>query len=66
MALARQQELLALALHIEKTEGENGPRYITERIGAAVMGRDAEQIDFWKGVAAQYEGLLKNKKSKKS
>lgn len=53
----RQQELLALALHIEKEHGSNGARYIAERIGSAAMERDLEQIDFWKAVAAEFQNL---------
>lgn len=55
----RQQELLALALHVEKEHGSNAPRYISERIVSSAMERAVEQIDFWKAVAAEFQSISK-------
>lgn len=56
--VTREQELWALALHIEHKHGADGPRYIAERIGKFAMKGDQGGVDLWKEVARRYEQMI--------
>lgn len=55
--LTREKELWALALHVERLHGADGPLYIAEKIGEAVLEGDQVGIDLWKAVAARFSKL---------
>jgi hypothetical protein len=55
--VTRDEELLAVALWVRRTQGARGPVYIAEQIGALALRGDQAGIDHWKKVAAQYQEL---------
>lgn len=55
--MTRDEELLAIALWVCRTQGARGPTYIAEQIGALALSGDRAGIDHWKAVAAQYQAL---------
>lgn len=57
MTVARQQELWALALHVEQQRGDDAPHYIAEMIGKAALAGDDVGIGLWKAVAERYDQL---------
>ncbi len=56
--MACDHELSSLALKLEQEHGRDGSRHIAERIGAAAIAGDWEDVRMWKAVAAKYDQLL--------
>jgi hypothetical protein len=54
----RDQELLALALSIERRHGEDGPRIIAEKIGSFLLAGEVGAAEMWRDVARRYETLI--------
>jgi hypothetical protein len=52
-----EQEILAAALWVERSQGENGPRFIAEQIGALALQGDEPGIERWKAIAAAWQQL---------
>jgi len=52
------QETWAIALHVQRVHGEDGPRWIAERIGALAMQDDDAGVARWKEIATAYEMLM--------
>ena len=55
--MTRDEELLAVALWVCRTQGARGATYIAAQIGALALSRDQAGIDHWKAVAAHYQAL---------
>jgi hypothetical protein len=53
----RNHELWACALWVEKTKGESGPRFITERLGKLAMRGDTDGFAAWTEIAERYQAL---------
>lgn len=53
----RSQEIMAEALWVERTQGDDGPAFIASRIGALALTGDAAGIERWKAIAAAYQRL---------
>jgi hypothetical protein len=58
MRVTRDQERLAEALLIQRIHGDDGPRWIAERIGALALAGDQAGVDRFRAIAAEYEKLL--------
>jgi len=48
-----------LALKVERDHGDDGPRYIAERIGDAALAGEQAGTDLLKAVAVQFDQLRK-------
>lgn len=57
MTVTREQEIWAVALHVEKIHGEQGPAHIAEKIGRMAMLGDEKGLAFWRSVASRYAEL---------
>ena len=55
--MTRDEELLAVVLWVQRTQGARGPLYIAEQIGVLALRGDEAGIKHWKAVAAQYQAL---------
>jgi hypothetical protein len=53
----REEELLAVALRIERNYELHGAAHLAQMLGAAALQQDHVQISFWKAVIAQYDRL---------
>lgn len=42
---------------MEKRHGEDGPRYIAEKVGEMVLADEAGGVDLWKAVAERFAQL---------
>lgn len=54
---ASDRDLWELTLKVERDHGDDAPRYIAERIGAAAAEGDQIGIDLWKAVATRLDQL---------
>lgn len=52
-----EQEIWAVALHIERQHGERAPMFVAERIGALAIVGDMAGVDRWKAIAAALDQL---------
>lgn len=55
--MTRDEELLAVTLWVQRTQGASAAVYIAEQIGAQALRGDHAGVDHWKAVAAQYQAL---------
>ena len=53
----RDEELWALALHIEGKHGAEGPRYIAEQVGKYALAGEQGAVDLWRAVAERFDSL---------
>ena len=56
-----EKEIYALALFVERKHGEDGPRYIAERIGKFANENDQGGVDLWEAVASRFARLNETK-----
>lgn len=52
--MTRDQELWAMALHVERHQGANGPRYIVEQIERNARLGELGGVDLWEEVARRF------------
>ena len=57
MPVTREQEIWALALSVESKHGENGARYIAQRVAAFEQSGPPEAVALWRQVQRRYEQL---------
>ena len=55
--MTRDQELWAMALHVERHHGADGPSFIAEQIGRNALAGEPGGIELWEGVARRYRQL---------
>lgn len=55
--MREDHEVLALALLIERWQGEKAAVYIAEQVGAQALARDKDGVVRWQAVAAAYARL---------
>jgi hypothetical protein len=55
--MTRDEEILAIALWVERTQGADGPLWITEQIGRMALDGDPGGIACWQAVARAWQGL---------
>jgi hypothetical protein len=51
------QQIMAEALAIEQWQGDNGPAYIAEQMGAVALRGDIAGIARWKAIAGAFDSL---------
>ena len=56
--MTRDQELWGIALWLEKTQGSDGPVYITSEVARLAALNDEAGIAMWRTVANRYDRLL--------
>jgi hypothetical protein len=59
--MTRDKELWALALHVERKHGVDGPRYIAEQLGKCALAGDRGGIDFWHAVAVRFDKMREDR-----
>lgn len=59
--LSRDQELVAVALWVERKHGANGPLYIAEQIGRLALAGDEAGVAMWCNVAERFDALSRPK-----
>ena len=52
-----EKEIYALALLVERKHGEDGTRYIAERVGKFASEGQQGGVDLWKAVASRFDEL---------
>ena len=57
--MTADDEPLAIALWVERTQGAQAEVYIAGQIGALALRGDAAGIERWKSVAAQHDALVR-------
>lgn len=55
--MTSDEELLAVALWVEQTQGTAAPVFIAEQIGALALQGDVAGIKRWREVAAKFQSL---------
>jgi hypothetical protein len=55
--MTREHVVWAGALWVEKHYGEQGPAFITQRIGSLVLEDDIVGVEMWQKIAERYEAL---------
>lgn len=57
MMITPEREVWAVALHVQRQQGERAPVFIAERIGALAIVGDMAGVDRWKAIAAALDQL---------
>lgn len=55
--LTRDQELWAMALHVEREHGDNGPQFIAEQIERNRLAGEQGGVDLWEAVRRRFAQL---------
>ncbi|KZY56326.1 hypothetical protein A3736_08640 [Erythrobacter sp. HI0063] len=63
MPVTREQEIWALTLSVERKHGENGARYIAQRVTAFEQSGPPEAVALWRQVQRRYEQLSPTSKN---
>ena len=53
------EELVAIALWVRRTQGANAHVYIAEQIGTLALRGDTAGIEYWKAVAGRFQELTR-------
>lgn len=46
-----------MALHVEREQGDNGPRFIAEQIARNALAKEDGGVDLWREVAHRFAQL---------
>jgi len=57
MTMSLEHERWAEALHVEKTQGANAPRYVAEQIGRLAIRGDRAGVARWTEIASRLDAL---------
>lgn len=57
VASITDRDLWAIALRVERDQGDDGPFHIAEKIGEAALAGEDAAVDLWKAVAVRYDQL---------
>jgi hypothetical protein len=52
ISISRAEETWAIALHLDRTKGDDAPAHIAERIGAMAVDGDMDGLLRWREIAA--------------
>lgn len=55
--MTRDQELWAMALHVERHHGADGPRFIAEQIERNAAAGEQGGVDLWEAVGRRFSQL---------
>ena len=55
---SEDEQRWAEAMEIERLHGDDGPRWIAERIGALALAGDEDGVERFRRIALCYAGLL--------
>lgn len=61
MTLTSDQELWAMALHVEREHGAEGPAFIAEQIERNALAGEPAGVNLWRDVARRFDQLVKTK-----
>ena len=61
--MTRDQELWAMALHVERERGEGGPQFIAEQIERNLLDDEQGGVRLWLAVAERFQKLLSRAES---
>lgn len=57
VTIERDKELWALALHVERKHGADGPRYIAEQVGKYALAGEQGGVDLRRELARRFDQL---------